>query len=95
MASRSHFLEGRAFVFEFFPGKHFELLGEFHRALASVGLDDSNHDIFAAILPANSLAQHAVGFAHAGCVAEEQLKDAACPPGFGSFSSFQPIARES
>ena len=51
------------------------LRGEFRRGLAAVALHHADHDIFAAAGAANRLAQHVVGLAHTGRVAEKQLED--------------------
>ena len=72
-----HLLEDGAFVFEFFSGNGFELLGEFNHSLAAVGLYDADDYILAAALAPDGFAQHAVGFSHAGRVSEKQLERAA------------------
>ena len=80
-----HFLEDRALVFEFLSGDGFEFLGQFNHAFAAVGLDDADDHIFAAALAPDGLAQHVVGFSHAGRVSEKQLERAAFFFGRGFF----------
>jgi hypothetical protein len=41
-----------------------------------VSLDHSDDDVLAAAIAADTLAQHAIGFAHARSVAKKQLEDA-------------------
>src|SRR5206468_2410474 len=44
-------------------------------ALASMGLDYADNNVLTATVTANALAQHAVGLAHAGSVAEKQFEN--------------------
>src|ERR1700730_7026150 len=64
-----HFLEDRTFIVHRLARNGFELGREFLNALAAMGFDDTDDDIFAAALAANGLAQHAVGLAYTGSVA--------------------------
>ena len=52
--------------------------------------DDADDDVFAALVPADGLAQHVVGFADAGGVSQKELERAAGL--FGGYF-FQPLFR--
>ena len=54
-----------------------------HYALSSVRFNDADHHIFAARVPANSFAQHAVSLPDARRIAEEKLEDALLLFGLG------------
>src|ERR1700732_584259 len=71
-----HFLEDRAFVVDLPAGYRFELRGQFRDAFSSVRFDHSDYHVFAAAMPPNRFAQHAVRFPDAGRVAEEELQSA-------------------
>jgi hypothetical protein len=84
-----HLFERSAFVIDFLAGNGFELGSEFLDALAAVSLDDANDDVFAATFAADGLAQHAVGLADAGSVAEEEFENT---PGIGrGRGKFKPL----
>ena len=87
-----HLLEDGALVLELAAGDAFQLAGELGDAFATVGFNDAGNDVLAATGATLGLAQHAVGFAHAGGVAEKDLEDADSfffgglfQPLFGSF----------
>ena len=61
----------------FLSGNLFQLLCQFCGARSSVGLDDADHDVLSALMPADRLTQHVVRLANAGRVAEEELEGAA------------------
>ena len=69
-----HLLEGRTFVHKLSPRNGRQFCREFNDRLATMGFDYAYNHIFATTVPANSLAKHAVGFAHTGGIAEKQLK---------------------
>jgi len=53
----------------------FQLRGKFLDALAAVSLDDADDDVFTAAFAADGLAQHAVGLANAGSIAQEKFEN--------------------
>ena len=53
-----------------------------------MGFDDADDDVFAALVAANGFAEHVVGFAYTGGVAEEELEGAA---GFFRGDCFEPL----
>ena len=52
----------------------FQLRGQLYNGFASMRLDDPDDNIFAATAPSYPLAQHCIGLAHAGSIAQEQLE---------------------
>ena len=72
-----HLLEDDAFVFDLPTWDFFELFGEFGCTWPAVCLDDADHNVFSALVPADRLAEHVVGLAYAGRVAEKELEGAA------------------
>jgi hypothetical protein len=86
-----HFLEYRAFVFDLFSRNGFDRSDKLFDAFAAVGFNDADDHVFAAVLPADSFAQHAKGFADAGSVTEKKLENAAGLLRRGS--DFQPLFR--
>ena len=85
-----HLFEDDTLVFNLLPRNFFELVCKFGSARPAVGLDDSNYDIFSALMTANRLAQHVVCLAHPGSVAEKKLEGAA---GLLRRNLFQPFLR--
>ena len=77
MASRSISSKMVPLYSSFFRGTVSSFCGQFNHALAAVGLDDADDDIFAAALAPDGLAQHAVGLSHAGRVSQKQFERAA------------------
>ena len=53
-----------------------------------MGFDHADDDVFAALVATDGFAEHVVGFAYAGCVAEEEFEGAAC---FFRGDSFEPL----
>ena len=70
-----HLLEGRAFVLQLATRYDFELGSKFGGGLATVGFHYGDYDLFATTGAPNGLAQHGIGLAHSGSVAEKQLED--------------------
>jgi hypothetical protein len=54
-------------------------------------LNEADHYILAAVVPADAFAQHAVGLPNAGCIAQKKLEDAFCLLGRRRF--LEPIFR--
>src|SRR6202035_2175445 len=71
-----HLIEHGAFVFDAATGHGFQLRHQVFNAFAAMSIDEPDHYIFTAIVAADSFAQHAVGFSHAGRIAEEKFEDA-------------------
>ena len=71
-----HFGEDGAFVFDLLARNHVHFRNQIDDALAAVGFDHAHHDVLAAAVAADAFAEHAVGFAHAGRVSEEDFEDA-------------------
>ena len=53
-----------------------------------MGFDYADDDVFAALVTADCFAEHVVGFAYTGCVAEEELEGAA---GFFGGNLLEPL----
>src|ERR1700722_12281219 len=84
-----HLIENRPFIFEFALWNRLQLLRQLDDALAAVSLDNPDHHVFAAAVTADTLAQHAEGFAHARRVPEKELETALGPLGWRHF--FEPF----
>jgi hypothetical protein len=72
-----HLLKEDALVVDFLSRYFFELFGQLCGARAAVCLDDPDHDVLTSLAPADRLAEHVVGLADAGRVAEEEFEGAA------------------
>jgi hypothetical protein len=85
-----HLLEKRAFVLDLLARNHFQICNQFPDSFPSMGFDNSNYDIFAAIVPPDRLGQHGVGLAHTGSISKKELEPAAL---FRRRTFFQPLLR--
>src|SRR5260370_9564892 len=72
-----HLLEYRALVFDLLARYLPHMRNRPFDAFAPVRFHHADDDVFAAATPAQGLAQHAEGLAHAWRVTEEELEDAA------------------
>ena len=72
-----HLFEDDALVVDFL-GMFLELFGKLCSAWPAMGFDHADDDVLAALVPADCFAEHVVGLAHAGRVAEKELEGAAC-----------------
>src|SRR5277367_21532 len=69
-----HLLEDHTLVFNSPSRNLLQLRGQLGSTRSAVGFDYPDHNILAALMPADRLTQHVVRFADAGCVAEEKLE---------------------
>src|SRR5260370_1665578 len=72
-----HLLEDRALVFDFLARYLLHMRNQLFDAFAPVRFHHADDDVFAAATPAQGLAHHAEGLAHAWRVTEEELEDPA------------------
>ena len=72
-----HLLEGDALVLDCFTGNLLELFGQLCRARPAVSFDHADDNVFSALVTANRFAEHVVGLADAGRVAEKEFERAA------------------
>ncbi len=72
-----HLLEDDALVLDAAAGNLLQLFGELGGAWAAMGFNYADDDVFAALAAADGFAEHVVGLADAGRVAEKELEGAA------------------
>ena len=89
-AVQIHFFKDDAFVFDSPARDLLQLLGQLRRARPSVRLHDADHDVLAALVTSDRLAEHVIGFADPRRITEKKLEGTASL--FGR-DLFQPLLR--
>ena len=86
-----HLLKGDAFILKRLPRHLLQLAGEFRGSRTAVRFNHADHDIFAALTPADRLREHIESFPDTRGIAEEELEGA--PGLLGRRDLIQPLLR--